>query len=169
MIPAMPASSAAARRNSTTALRFGQSSFMAVLAALILFGGVWGSWGTAQHVMLERGRVQGSLKVVSCAGEVCAGPFTRSASAGPGGPDSAVIARSVAVRAGRSYDVVLKPGTREAVRAGTAGVLYAWVPLGGALLLASVVVAGGMRLRRAGWLLGLAGGALLTSAFFAVR
>ena len=38
--------------------------------------------------------------------------------------------------------MVVKPGTDEVVRSGPPGVLYAWVPLGGALLLASVVVAG---------------------------
>ena len=32
--------------------------------------------------------------------------------------------------------MVVKPGTDEVVRSGPAGVLYAWVPLGGALLLA---------------------------------
>ncbi|GGY72133.1 hypothetical protein GCM10010300_14290 [Streptomyces olivaceoviridis] len=73
----------------------------------------------------------------------------------------------MAVRTGSTYAVVLKPGTGEAVRSGPAGILYAWVPLGGALLLASVVVAGGMRLARTAWVLGLSGTVLLTAAFAA--
>lgn len=64
--------------------------------------------------------------------------------------------------------MVLKPGSADAVRSGPAGVLYAWVPLGGALLLASVVVAGGLRRTRAGWVMAGAGVALLTAAFVAV-
>lgn len=59
----------------------------------------------------------------------------------------------------------MKPDSDQVVRSGPAGVLYAWVPLGGALLLASVVVAGGMRRPRAGWLLAGSGVALLTAAF----
>jgi hypothetical protein len=47
-------------------------------------------------------------------------------------------------------------------------VLYAWVPFGGALLLASVVVAGGMRRTRVAWALAGAGAALLTAAFVAL-
>jgi hypothetical protein len=42
------------------------------------------------------------------------------------------------------------------------------VPLGGALLLASVVVAGGLRLTRAAKVLAWAGIALLTAAFVAI-
>lgn len=55
------------------------------------------------------------------------------------------------------------------MRSGPAGVLYAWVPLGGALLLAAVVVAGGMRLVRPAWVLGLSGAGLLTAAFVALQ
>ncbi|MFJ9732942.1 hypothetical protein ACIRUL_16550 [Streptomyces sp. NPDC101171] len=167
MIPAMPASATTARQASVTALRFGRVASTGVLAALILFAGVWGSWGTAQHVMLTKGRERGTVRVADCAGDVCSGPFT-PASAGAGAHARVEIERSVAVRAGRTYDVVLKPGSAEAVRSGPAGVLYAWVPFGGALLLASVVVAGGMRRTRPAWALAGAGAALLTAAFVAL-
>jgi hypothetical protein len=164
MIPAMPATATTARQASVTALRFGRVTAMGALAALILFCGVWGSWGTAQHVMLTKGRERGTIKVIRCDRETCTGPF-RPVSAGARARDRVVVDRSVAVRKGLTYDVVVKPGTDEVVRSGPAGVLYAWVPLGGALLLASVVVAGGLRSTRAAWVLAGSGVALLTAAF----
>ncbi|WP_333777641.1 hypothetical protein [Streptomyces sp. IBSBF 3136] len=168
MIPAMPASASSARRASVSALRFGRVATTGALAALILFAGVWGSWGTAQHVMLTKGRERGTVRVTACSGDTCSGPFSPG-SAGAPSHARVELGKSVAVRQGRTYDVVLKPGTGDAVRSGPAGILYAWLPLGGALLLASVVVAGGMRLTRLAWALGLSGAALLTSAFVAVR
>jgi hypothetical protein len=168
MIPAMPATARTARQASVSALRFGRTAATGALAALILFAGVWGSWGTAQHVMLTKGRERGTVRVTRCAGDVCSGPFT-PASAGARPRARVEIEKSVAVGAGAAYDVVLKPGTGEAVRSGPAGILFAWVPLGGALLLASVVVAGGMRLVRPAWVLGLAGAGLLTAAFVALQ
>ncbi|KMS88548.1 membrane protein [Streptomyces regensis] len=141
---------------------------MGVLAALILFAGVRGSWGTAQHVMLAKGRESGTVRVTRCAGDTCTGPFTPT-SAGARPRARVEIEKSVAVRTGSTYAVVLKPGTGDAVRSGPAGILFAWVPLGGALLLASVVVAGGMRLVRTAWVLGLSGAVLLTAAFAALQ
>ncbi|MFF5533993.1 hypothetical protein ACFY71_16120 [Streptomyces cinerochromogenes] len=168
MIPAMPATASTARQASVSALRFGRVAVTGALAALIVFAGVWGSWGTAQHVMLTKGRERGTVRVTQCAGGVCSGPFT-PASAGARPRARVEIAQSVAVRAGTTYDVVLKPDSGAAVRSGPAGILYAWVPLGGALLLAAVVVAGGMRLVRPAWVLGLSGAGLLTAAFVALQ
>ncbi|MEU5533160.1 hypothetical protein [Streptomyces sp. NPDC020362] len=168
MIPAMPATAATARQASVTALRFGRVASMGALAALILFAGVWGSWGTAQYVMLTKGRERGTLQVTRCDGGTCSGRFT-SASKDTAGRKRVVIDDSVAVRKGPTYAVVVKPGTGDAVRSGPAGILYAWVPLGGALLLAAVVVAGGMRLTRVAWVLGGSGAALLTAAFVALQ
>jgi hypothetical protein len=167
MIPAMPASATSARQASVTALRFGRVAVMGAVAALIVFAGVWGSWGTAQHVMLTKGREQGTVRVTACTGDTCTGAFT-PVSAGARARARVELAKSVAVRKGQTYDVVLKPGTAVAVRSGPAGILYAWVPLGGALLLASVVVAGGLRLTRVAWVLAGCGVALLTGAFAAV-
>jgi len=164
MIPAMPASATTARQASVTALRVGRVAAMGAIAALILFAGVWGSWGTAQHVMLTKGRERGTIRVADCAGDACSGPFTPAA-AGGRARARVEIARTVAVRKGQTYDVVVKPGSADVVRSGPAGVLYAWVPFGGALLLASVVVAGGMRLTRVAWALAGTGAALLTAAF----
>ncbi|MBD0420594.1 hypothetical protein H0H10_15810 [Streptomyces sp. TRM S81-3] len=170
MIPAMPASAAAAvrpRRASRVALRFGRVAVMGTVAVLILIAGVWASWGTAQHVMLTKGRERGTVEVTRCADGRCTGPYS-PVSAGSQARESVVIEDSVAVAEGRTYTVVVKPGSDDVVRSGPAGVLYAWVPLGGALLLASVVVAGGLRLTRLAWLLAGSGVALLSTAFAVV-
>ena len=168
MIPAMPATATAARRaarqTSTAALRFGQVASMGTIALVILIAGVWASWGSAQYVMLTKGRERGTIEVARCAQDVCSGPYT-PLSHGSEARDRVVIEKTVAVRKGRTYTVVVKPGSDDVVRSGPAGVLYSWVPMGGALLLASVVVAGGLRRTRAAWVLALSGAALLTAAF----
>ncbi|MER6078935.1 hypothetical protein [Streptomyces sp. NPDC001833] len=165
MIPAMPAASAASSRTAPVdALRVVS---MGAVAVLILVAGVWGSWGTAQDVMLTKGKEQGTVKVTTCGADTCTGPFT-PVSTGASARSTVVLDKSVGVRKGQTYDVIVKPGTGDVVRSGPAGVLYAWVPLGGALLLASVVVAGGLRLRRVAWVLGGSGIALLTAAFAAL-
>jgi hypothetical protein len=46
--------------------------------------------------------------------------------------------------------------------------LHAWVPFAGSLLLAALVVAGGMRFRRTAWVMGLLGAVLLGAAFAAL-
>ncbi|MET7319076.1 hypothetical protein [Streptomyces sp. NPDC005549] len=172
MIPAMPASAAAARPRqassaSSALLTFGRVAAMGTVAALILIAGVWASWGTAQHVLLTKGRERGTVEVTRCGGGTCSGPYS-PVSAGSQARERVVIEDSVAVAKGRTYAVVVKPGGDEVVRSGPAGVLYAWVPLGGALLLASVVVAGGLRRTRVAWGMAGAGVVLLTAAFFAV-
>ncbi|MFF0789492.1 hypothetical protein [Streptomyces spiralis] len=187
MIPAMPAAAATARSRSrqarTTrkpgranrkpartasfaALRFGRVAMMGAVTVLILIAGVWASWSTAPYVMLTKGRERGTVEVTRCAHDTCSGPYT-PLSPGSTARDRVEIGSAV-VRKGRTYSVVVKPGTDEVLRSGPAGILYAWVPLGGALLLASVVVAGGLRLTRVAWALGGSGFALLTAAFLAL-
>ncbi|MER8030914.1 hypothetical protein ABTZ78_18365 [Streptomyces bauhiniae] len=162
----MPPASASSARSarSGSVVRTVRVVVAGVFAGLIVFAGAWGSWGTAQHAMLPKGRERGTLTVTGCLPERCEGSF-KPLSPGATARPSVRIERSVVVREGHSYDVVLEPGTDVAVRAGVSGVLLAWLPLGGALLLASVVVAGGMRMPRLAWVLGLAGAALLTAAF----
>ncbi|WP_405583692.1 hypothetical protein [Streptomyces sp. NBC_01092] len=147
-----------------TALRFGRLAAMGAVAVLILIAGVWASWSTAHHVMLTKGRESGTIAVTRCGADTCSGPYT-PVSQGSQPRRSVVIEKNVAVRKGQTYTVVVKPGTGEVVRSGPAGVLYAWVPLGGALLLASVVVAGGLRRTRLAWVMAGLGTALLTAAF----
>jgi hypothetical protein len=163
-------------QTSVVVLRFGRVAAMGVVAVLVLVAGVWASWGTAQYVMLTKGRESGTVRVTRCAGGVCSGPFTpvsagsggSAGSAGSGARRSVIIEDTVAVQKGQTYTVVVKPGSDEVVRSGPAGVLYAWVPLGGALLLASVVVAGGLRRTRVAWVMAGAGVALLSAAFVTI-
>ncbi|MGW7303230.1 hypothetical protein [Streptomyces sp. NPDC054829] len=151
-------------RGAVSALRFGRAAAMATVAALILIAGVWASWGTAQHVMLTKGRESGTVRVTRCADNVCTGPYT-PVSRGSQPRSKVVIAHTASVREGRTYSVVVKPGSSDVVRSGPAGVLYAWVPFGGALLLASVVVAGGLRRTRLAWAMAGTGIALITGAY----
>lgn len=167
MIPAMPATATSSRQASVAALRFGQLAAMGTVAALILIAGVWASWGTAQHVMLSKGREQGTITVAECEDGVCTGSY-RPVSVGSEARGEVVLDQTVGVSAGETYTVVVKPGSRDVVRSGPAGFLYAWVPLGGALLLASVVVAGGLGLTRTGWALAGTGFALVTAAWAAL-
>ncbi|WP_373296327.1 MULTISPECIES: hypothetical protein [Streptomyces] len=170
---AVPARSASrrTRRGARTVLRFGRLAAMGTVAALILVAGVWASWGTAQHVMLSKGREQGTMKVTECGEDVCAGPYT-PVSPGSEARHRVVIDDSVAVDEGGTYSVAVKPGgdggSVDVVRTGASGLLYAWVPLGGALLLSSVVVAGGLRMSRSAWVLGGVGLALITAAYVAL-
>ncbi|QCD56385.1 hypothetical protein CEB94_17075 [Streptomyces hawaiiensis] len=167
MIPAMPATAASSRQASAAVLRFLRFAAMGTVAVLILIAGVWASWGAAQHVMLTKGRERGTVDVVRCGPDTCSGPYT-PLSEGSLPRSRVVLERSVAVEKGRTYTVVMKPGGDDAVRSGPAGVLYAWIPLGGALLLASVVVAGGLLRTRVAWVMALSGVALLTAAFVTV-
>jgi hypothetical protein len=147
-------------------LTYGRSVAVVCIAALLVVAGGWSSWGTAQHVLLSKGREHGTLKVASCGEKTCTGPYE------PRSPATArsglIIERSVAVKKGAELSVVVKPGTDEAVRTGMAGALYAWVPLGGALVLAAFVIGGGLRLSRTAWGTGLSGAALLLAAFVAL-
>jgi hypothetical protein len=140
---------------------------MGAVAVLILIAGVWASWGTAQHVMLTKGRESGTIEVTRCGEDTCSGPYT-PVSEGSTARAEVVIEKTVAVKKGETYTVVVKPSSDEVVRSGPAGILYAWVPLGGALLLASVVVAGGLGRTRGAWVMAGAGVALLTAAFVTI-
>ncbi|WP_043731775.1 hypothetical protein [Streptomyces zinciresistens] len=160
-------SAVVSRQGAASALRFGRLAALGAVVVLILFAGVWASWGSAQHVMLTKGRESGTIEVRRCGADTCSGPYT-PLSAGSRPRGSVVVEKSAAVREGRTYTVVVKPDTDVVVRSGPAGVLYAWVPMGGALLLASVVVGGGLRRTRTAWVMGLAGLGLLTAAFLVV-
>ena len=154
------------RNSSGRMLVHTRNAAMALVALLLLVAGFWSSWGTAQHILLSKGREHGTLAVSRCDEDTCTGAYTPRAPA----PDRAkvTIEKSVAVKKGVTLAVVLKPGTGEAVRTGPAGGLYAWVPLGGALLLAAPVIGGGLRLTRIAWGVAGAGGALLLASFLAL-
>ncbi|MFP1629070.1 hypothetical protein ACLB9X_28755 [Streptomyces sp. 5K101] len=139
---------------------------MALVALLLLVAGFWSSWGNAQHILLSKGRQHGTLTVARCDDEACTGPYVPKEPAPE--RERVTIDRSVAVKKGQTLVVVLKPGTAEAVRTGPAGALHAWLPLGGALLLAALVIGGGLRMTRLAWVSASAGGALLVASFLAL-
>ncbi|WP_251680489.1 MULTISPECIES: hypothetical protein [unclassified Streptomyces] len=139
-------------------------ALMGFLALLLLVAGAWASWPAAQHVMFPQSREHGTMTVARCGAEHCTGPFA-PVSDNATRRSKVIIERSVAADEGAEVPVVLKPGTTAVVRSGFPGLLHAWIPLGGALLLASVVVAGGMRMRRTAWGLAGVGALLLTGAF----
>lgn len=134
------------------------------LVLLLLASGAWESWQTAHVLMLTKGREQGTVTLASCADSECTGPFA---------PKSPALARpkvtiSMPIRrhVGERVPVVVEPGDGNRVlRSGPGGILYAWAPLAGALLLSAVVVAVALRLRRTAWGLAAAGLALIGGAF----
>jgi hypothetical protein len=136
---------------------------LGALAALVLVSGAWDSWGTAQYVTLHKGRERGTVTLAACGDTTCTGPFTPKGTA-TARPEVSV---SLPVRhhVGDRVPVVVEPGTDTAVRDGWGGLLFAWLPLGGALLLAAVVIGGGLRMRRTAWALAVAGAALVGGAF----
>ncbi|WP_405780076.1 hypothetical protein [Streptomyces sp. NBC_00859] len=147
-------------------LLFARRAAMGCVAALILVAGFWSSWGTAQHVILAKGRDHGVLTVASCAGDTCTGPFVPSAGSAP--HVGLRIDKSTAAKKGERLPVVVRPGSDEAIRTGWAGGLHAWVPLGGALMLAALVIGGGLRMPRTAWVSGAVGAGLLVAAFVAL-
>ncbi|MCX5140792.1 MULTISPECIES: hypothetical protein [unclassified Streptomyces] len=154
------------RSSSHRALQYGRSAALGCVVLLLLVAGVLSSWDSAQHIVLAKGREHGTLTVTGCGDDVCTGPFAASEDAQPRARVS--VDKSVAARKGDRFPVVVKPGTAEVVRTGTPGFLHAWVPLGGALLLAALVIGGGLRLTRTAWFTGIAGGVLLVAAFVAL-
>ncbi|MEU2428022.1 MULTISPECIES: hypothetical protein [unclassified Streptomyces] len=154
------------RNSSGRMLDHSRRAAMVLVALLLLVAGAWSSWGTAQHVLLAKGREHGTLTVADCGEKTCTGSYDPE---GPSAPRKGMtIERSVAVDKGTTVPVVVKPGTDELVRTGWAGALHAWLPFGGALLLAALVIGGGLRMTRTAWATAAAGGALLVGAFFAL-
>lgn len=151
----------------TSLFPYARDTAMVLVALLLIVAGVWASWGTAQHVLLSKGRLHGTITVTGCGDEVCTGRFAPEGSVGAARTDM-TIARSVAVEKGGRYDVVVKPDTREVVRTGWAGGLHAWLPLAGALVLAALVIGGGLRWTRVAWGAGVTGGVLLVASFLAL-
>jgi hypothetical protein len=158
------ATSSSGRRSAATkrsrVQRAGESAFGALLlvrlivlglvALLVLAGGVWASWQTAPDAMVAEGRERGTMTLRECDDEACTGPFEPSSADGTA-RDLVVLAQPIGREEGEALAVALRPGTDEAVRTGLPGILYAWLPLDGALLLAAIVIAGGLRMYRTAW------------------
>ncbi|MFD9817034.1 hypothetical protein [Streptomyces sp. NPDC059080] len=143
-----------------------RNGLLVLVASVLLVAGVWTSWGSARYAMGVSGREHGTLTVASCDDERCAGPFVPEGAGRRRARVSLVKAASPGV--GERVTVALRPGGERAVRTGAAGVLHAWAPFAGALLLAALVVAGGLRWRRTAWGMGLCGVALLVGAWGAL-
>lgn len=143
-----------------------RNAAMALVALLLLVAGAWASWDSAQHVLLAKGREHGTLTVTGCTEKTCTGRYAPEDASST--RRTLTIEKSVAADKGLTIPVVVKPGTDEGVRTGWGGGLHAWLPLGGALLLAAPLVGGGLRLPRTAWSAAGAGGALLVAAFLAL-
>ncbi|GHH80009.1 hypothetical protein GCM10018793_34120 [Streptomyces sulfonofaciens] len=133
---------------------------LAGVVALLVAAGLWASWHPAQQAMATGGR--GTLTVADCSRERCTGSYAPSAP-GAAPSDHVILEQALGAHQGTKVPVARGDGD-EVVRAGWAGLLRACLPLGGALLLAAVVVAGGLRLRRTARVTGLLGLALLAAA-----
>ncbi|MFJ6464307.1 hypothetical protein ACIQM0_25310 [Streptomyces sp. NPDC091387] len=154
------------RSSSQRALHFGRGAALGGVVLLLLVAGVLSSWDTAHHIVLAKGREHGTMTVTGCGSEVCTGPYTPTDDGS--GRSRVSVEKSVAAKKGDRFPVVVKPGTFEVVRTGTGGFLHAWVPLGGALVLAALLIGGGLRLPRIAWGAGIAGAVLLVATFFAL-
>ncbi|MEU4203449.1 hypothetical protein [Streptomyces sp. NPDC045470] len=139
---------------------------MGALALLLLVAGVWTSWNTARYAMLVEARERGTMTVTACHEDRCTGPYLPLE--GSRRRTQVSMAAAAAPDRGEQVEVTVKPGTDRAVRIGAGGVLHAWVPFAGSLLLAALVVAGGMKLRRTAWVMGLMGTVLLGATFAAL-
>ncbi|MFD8060516.1 hypothetical protein [Streptomyces sp. SID2119] len=144
----------------------GRRTAMGLVALVLLAAGVWSSWGTAHHVVLAQGREHGTLTVTECGEETCTGRYEPDAMSAARA--RVTVERSVAAEKGGRFPVVVKPGTDVVVRTGVPGLLHAWMPLGGAMVLAGFVVGGGLRMPRTAWGVGTAGAALLAATFVAL-
>ncbi|NYI05987.1 hypothetical protein [Allostreptomyces psammosilenae] len=138
------------------------------LLVLWLLGAAgWRGWTGMSSVRSGEG-VAGTLVVADCGSRWCVGAFTADEARGAGAagaapgedapPGQVRIERSVLWDGvGARVPVVVDAAEGTAVRAGTAGVAYAWLPLAGALLLVGVLCGGGLGRRFLGWSTGLLG------------
>ncbi|MGH3313508.1 MAG: hypothetical protein ACRDP3_23460 [Streptomyces sp.] len=173
----LPAASASPARTvkRSRARRAGENAFgvlllvrnivLSLVVLLLLAAGGWTSWETVRPTLT--GDQHGTVEVLKCGQGDCTASFA------PAGDQEApsqrvTIPESVSGEVGERLTVALRPGTKEVVRTGPAGVLYAVVPTGGSLVLASLVIAGGLRWRRTALVTGLLGFGLMGGAWAAL-
>ncbi|UCM88523.1 hypothetical protein [Streptomyces marincola] len=163
----MPSASPTVKRS--RARRAGESAYGALLLArviavwllvLLLVGaGALAAWDSARHSVLTDGRERGTMLLADCDRTACEGPFDATGR-------TVVLPQPVARQEGERLAVALVPdGEGEVVRTGWAGALYGCLPLFGALLLASVVIGGALRMARTALSVAAAALALLAATF----
>jgi hypothetical protein len=158
-------------------LLLARAALMGVVATVLLMAGVWTSLDGMRQAVADRGAVRGTVTVEECDGWTCTGSFAPEGG-GAGARARVTVDAPVSHEAGERLPAALWPASGGAggdeggdgsgdtvVRTGTAGVVYAWLPLAGSLVLASPVIAGGLRMRRTAWAAGLLGVALMGAAF----
>ncbi|MBL1068657.1 hypothetical protein JK356_18610 [Streptomyces sp. 7-21] len=120
----------------------------AVFTVVLVVSGVWAAWDDASRALAPGDDERGTITLHACDDEACTGTFAPRGA--PPGEDrrEVTMPQPLGREPGERLSVALRPGTAEVVRTGAAGALYAALPLTGALLLASVIVAGGLRLYR---------------------
>jgi hypothetical protein len=146
-------------------LLLARAALMGVVATVLLMAGVWTSLGGMRQAVADRGAARGTVTVEECDGWTCTGSFAPEGG-GAGARARVTVDAPVSHEAGERLPAALWPASGDTVvRTGTAGVVYAWLPLAGSLVLASPVIAGGLRMRRTAWAAGLLGVALMGAAF----
>ncbi|GAA2456258.1 hypothetical protein [Streptomyces macrosporus] len=146
-------------------LLLARAALMGAVATVLLMAGAWASLDAVRHVTADRGGVRGTLTVEECDGWTCRGAFAPEGGGAGDAPAEVALEAPVSHDAGEELPVVVWPGADEALRTGVAGVLWAWLPFAGALVLAAPVIAGGLRMRRTAGVTALLGAALMVAAF----
>jgi len=141
-------------------LLLARAGLMALIALVLVVAGVWTSWDTATTAM--SGSERGTVTVAKCGDDECTGTFRGAKTSKP---ERVTVSEFVSGGKGQTVDVAVQPGTDHVIRTGPAGILYAWVPLGGALLLASLVIAGGLRMKKTALLTGVCGALIMAGAW----
>jgi hypothetical protein len=139
----------------------GRQVTVGCLVLLLLVAAGWTSWNLGRDTVLS-GRQHGRLTVASCDGSVCRGTFT------PGGRPVRISQTGLAdaqTEPGSTVGAVLRPGGSEVLRDGSAGLLWALLPIGGGLLLGGVITGGVLRLRKLMWSQFLLGAGVVAAAF----
>ncbi|GAA3878272.1 hypothetical protein [Streptomyces sedi] len=144
----------ASRPRRSAARRAGESAFGALLlarlvvswllAVALVAGGAWASWEDARYTFGVRDIEESEITLLRCEPEGCAGVSTVSG-------DMVVLEQRFGRAEGERLTVVRPPEGDVVLRSDGAGRLYSLAPLAGGLLLASVVIAGGLRRYRVAW------------------